>query len=398
MYFIYCRLFQKVMKLVSNVLPWRKPQLIQGQGSLLKLPKQIKLCHIDCVLIVTDQGIILADLLTPLLQQMNQSGIKYVTYDKTVPNPTINNIEEALKLYHENKCSGIVSIGGGSAMDCAKGVAARVARPKKSITKMKGLLKVRKKTPTLFAVPTTSGTGSEATLAAVIVDSNTHEKYAMNDFSLIPSYAVLDPCITQKLPPHITAQTGMDALTHAIEAYIGHSNTKETKKHSEMAVKLIFENIFEAYSNGDNLIARENMQNAAYLAGLAFTRAYVGNIHAIAHTLGGFYSTPHGLANAVIMPYVLEYYGSKVYKPLSKLSKLVGLSKEDDDKNNAQVFINEIKNLNRKMGIPDKITGIDVKDIPVMAERAYKEANPLYPVPVILNKTKLYYIYQLIKE
>lgn len=398
MYYLYCRLFQRIMLLASKVLPWRKPQLIQGPGSLLKLPEQIIRCNINNVLIVTDQGIIMAGLLNELLQKMDQTGIQYVIYDKTVPNPTIDNIEEALKLYHENNCGGIIGFGGGSSMDCAKGVAARVARPNKSVTKMKGLLKVLKKTPTLFAVPTTSGTGSEATIAAVIVDSKTHEKYPMNDLSLIPSYAVLDPCITQKLPPHITAQTGMDALTHAVEAYIGYSNTKETKKNSEMAVKLIFENLYEAYLNGDNLTARENMQNAAYLAGLAFTKAYVGNVHAIAHTLGGFYSTPHGLANAVILPYVLEYYGSKVYKPLAKLAELIGLSNEDDDKKNALAFINEIKNMNKKMGIPDKLTGIDEKDIPIMAGRAYKEANPLYPVPMILNTTKLGYIYQMIRE
>lgn len=263
---------------------------------------------------------------------------------------------------------------------------------------MKGQLKVRKKIPTLFTVPTTAGTGSEATLAAVITNSATHEKYALNDMSLIPHYAVLDPMLTVKLPPHITAATGMDALVHAIEAYIGKSNTNETRLCSIKAVKLIFENLFEAYSNGDNIEARSNMQQAAHYAGIAFTRAYVGYIHAVAHTLGGFYSTPHGLANAVIMPYVLEYYGECIHKPLAELAEAANIS--DPSKTvaeNANTFINTVKQLNQRMNIPHKIDGIVDSDIPVMAERALKEANPLYPVPKILKKEDLLKIYEMIK-
>jgi alcohol dehydrogenase class IV len=264
---------------------------------------------------------------------------------------------------------------------------------------MKGVLKVRKPIPPLFAVPTTSGTGSEATLAAVITDSKTHEKYAINDMALIPHYAVLDPKLTLNLPPHITSTTGMDALTHAIEAYIGRSNTKETKMYSQRALKMIFDNLWEAYSKGDNITARENMQLASYYAGLAFTRAYVGNVHAVAHTLGGFYSIPHGLANAVILPYVLEYYGDAVNEPLAELSELVGISgKNDSAKERAVKFIDEIKKMNERMGIPKKIKGIVESDIPIMAERAFHEANPLYPVPKILDREDFRKLYKLIKE
>ena len=263
---------------------------------------------------------------------------------------------------------------------------------------MRGLLKVRRKTPPLLAVPTTSGTGSEGTMAAVITDSRTHEKYAINDIALIPYFAVLDPVLTLGLPPQITATTGMDALTHAIEAYIGKSNTEETRKWSEESVKLVFENIYEAYEKGHNLEARKNMQMAAYYAGLAFTRAYVGNIHALAHTLGGFYGIAHGLANAVILPYVLEYYGESVYEPLSKLADHAGLSdKEDNREEKAKKLIQRIRQLNRDMKISDKLEGIREEDIPVMVERAYKEANPLYPVPVILGRDDLTRIYSLIR-
>lgn len=284
-------------------------------------------------------------------------------------------------------------------MDCAKGVGSRVAKPNKSIPKMKGVLKVLKKLPPLFAIPTTSGTGSEATLAAVVSNSETHEKYAIMDTSLIPHFAVLDPLLTVKLPPHITAATGMDALTHAVEAFIGRSNTKNTTNQSMTAVKLIFENLYESYSNGTNLTARSNMQKAAYLAGMAFTRAYVGYVHAIAHTLGGFYSVPHGLANAIILPYVLEYYGDSVHLALAELAAAAGISDPSDSaENNANKFISAIKNMNEMMDIPKKVSGIVECDIPLMVERAYKEANPLYPVPRILAKDDLFQLYQLIKE
>lgn len=398
MYKLYCRIYQTLFKVASYLLPWRKPYLLDGQNSLSRLPKLILENKITNVLIVTDKGITSLGLMDNLLEGLNMEGIKYVIYDKTVPNPTIDNIEEALILYKENNCNGLIAFGGGSPMDCAKGVGARVARPKKSISSMKGVLKVRKRIPLLFAIPTTSGTGSEATLAAVITDSTTHEKYPINDTSLIPHFAVLDPMLTLKLPQHITSTTGIDALTHAVEAYIGRSNTKETRLFSEKAVKLIFGNIYEAYSNGSNIIARENMQKASFYAGVSFTRAYVGYVHAIAHTLGGFYGVPHGLANAVILPYVLDYYGETVYRPLSELADLVGITKTNDNiKQKSEKFIHAIRELNKSMNIPDKIAGVKDEDIPIMVKRALSEANPLYPVPKILLGIQLTEIFYMIK-
>ncbi|WHY88818.1 iron-containing alcohol dehydrogenase [Neobacillus novalis] len=399
MYKVYCRSFQGVMKIASSFMPWREPELLVGENSLKELPKLIKRNKIESVLIVTDQGIVSVGLMDEFLKNLRVEEIDYFIYDKTVPNPTIDNIEEAFQMYTANNCKGIVAFGGGSPMDCAKGVGARAARPNKSIPQMKGVLKVLKKMPPLFAIPTTAGTGSEATLAAVVSNSETHEKYAIMDTSLIPHYAVLDPLLIVNLPPHITAATGIDALTHAVEAYIGRSNTKETKQYSLDAVKLIFENLYESYSNGTNIQARANMQKAAYLAGMAFTRAYVGYIHAIAHTLGGFYSVPHGLANAIILPYVLEYYGESVHKPLAELAELVGIvDPADTTEQKAVRFIEAIKKLNDSMAIPKKVSGIVERDIPVMVERALKEANPLYPVPRILNKDDIFTLYQLIKE
>lgn len=399
MYKLYCRTYQTTMKLATPFLPWRKPELLEGENSLLKLPKLIKDQGLQNILIVTDAGIMAIGLMEPLLQGLNEEKVNFSIYDKTVPNPTIDNIEEALQLYKDNHCQGIIAFGGGSPMDCAKGVGARIAKPNKTIPQMKGLLKVMKKLPPLFAIPTTAGTGSEVTLAAVVSDAITHEKYAIMDTSLIPHYAVLDPLLTVNLPPHITSTTGIDALTHAVEAYIGRSNTKETIQCSRVAVKLIFENLYEAYTNGSNLVARKNMQKAAYLAGIAFTRAYVGNVHAIAHTLGGFYAVPHGLANAIVLPYVLEFYGKSVHKPLSELADITGITQSRDSMEvKARKFIDAIKKMNEDMNIPKKVSGIIEKDIPVLVERALKEANPLYPVPKILSKEEMVTLYKRIKE
>ncbi|MBR0537430.1 MAG: iron-containing alcohol dehydrogenase, partial [Clostridia bacterium] len=243
-----------------------------------------------------------------------------------------------------------------------------------------------KKIPPLFAVPTTAGTGSETTIAAVVSNPKTHEKNAINDPRLRPVMAVLDPSLTVGLPPHITSTTGMDALTHAVEAYIGRSNTKGTRAAAEKATRLIFDNLEEAYKNGKNIEARENMLNASYLAGIAFTRAYVGYVHAIAHNLGGTYGTPHGLANAVILPYVLDYFGESAYKPLAKLADIGGLDTAAlDDEGKAKLFIEKVREMNKNMNIPEKFDMIREEDIPTIAERALKEGNPLYPVPKIMN-------------
>ena len=398
MYKVYCRIYQATYRLLSSFLPWRKPQLLEGEGSLLKLPDTIKQQGIDSVLIVTDAVIASLGLMDVLLDGLKKRDIAYIIYNETVPNPTINNIEQALKLYHANHCQGIIAFGGGSPMDCAKGVGARVARPNKTIPKMKGQLKVLCKMPPFFAIPTTSGTGSEVTVAAVITDSRTHLKYAINDPALIPHYAVLDPTLTLKLPKHITSTTGMDALTHAVEAYIGGSNTKETRSCAREAVKLVFRHLYNAYDNGMNIIARAHMQKAAYFGGIAFTRAYVGYVHAMAHALGGIYGTPHGLANAVILPYVLDAFGASAHKPLAELADVAGIADPtDSEATKAQKFIEAIRDLNRRMAIPERIEGIKASDIPLLAKRATKEGNPLYPVPEIWGEEQFINLFNKVK-
>lgn len=389
MYEAYCRTFQGVMRVAMNVLDWSEPELLKGAGAVKDLPKKIKELGYNNVLVVTDKGLMGLHLLDPMFEELRNNEIAYVVYDGVQPNPTIDNIEEARKLFLGNGCQAIIAFGGGSPMDCAKACGARIARPNTEIPKMRGQLKVIKKIPTLFAVPTTAGTGSEATLAAVVSNPKTHEKNAINDPVLRPKYAVLDPELTLGLPPHITSTTGMDALTHAVEAYIGQSNTENTAEKAKIATKMIFANLETAYKDGKNVEARENMLLASYYAGIAFTRAYVGYVHAIAHNLGGMYGIPHGLANAVILPYVLDYFGESAYKRLAELAEVAGLDcagKSDEEK--AKMFIAEIRRMNKDMNIPEKFEQIKESDISLIADRALKEGNPLYPVPKIMDKAE----------
>ena len=366
---------------------WKEPQLLEGEGAVLKLPKLIKDKGLNKILVVTDKGLMGLHLLDPMFEELKAQGIEYSVYDGVQPNPTIPSIEECKDMYIANQCEGIIAFGGGSPMDCAKAAAARVVKPKKSVRKMRGYIKVNKKIPPFFAVPTTAGTGSETTVAAVVTDPETHEKNAISDPCLRPKFAVLDPALTTGLPPHITSTTGMDALTHAVEAYIGKSNVKSTIRYAEDATKLIHDNLEKAYKDGKDIEARDNMLKASFYAGSAFTRAFVGYVHAIAHNLGGLYNTPHGLANAVILPYVLDWYGDKAYKPLSKLADIINITKEDMSvEEKAKAFIAEIRRMNKAMNIPDKFDFIKEEDMSTLVKRALKEGNPGYPVPKIMNE------------
>ena len=391
---IYCRTFQTGLKIALPFLPYRKPKIV---GSVKALPEVIQKKKCSKVLIITDAGIRKLGLTRRLEKALAGADIPYSIYDGTVANPTTDNVAEAIELYQKEGCDCIIGFGGGSSMDCAKAVGARIAKPKQSLAKMKGILKVHKKLLLLMAVPTTADTGSETTLAAVITDAQTRYKYAINDFPLIPRYAVLDPKVTLSLPPFITATTGMDALTHAVEAYIGNSTTHGTRQDALLAVKLIFENIDTAYNDGGNVEARRNMLHASFYAGCAFTKSYVGYVHAIAHSLGGEYNVPHGLANAVILPMLLEAYGEKIHKKLARLAVAAGIADEDTPCGEAAGrFIQAVKDMKKRFGIGDHIPEIRETDIPKLAHYADKEANPLYPVPVLMGAPELERFYYML--
>ena len=388
---LWCRTYQMAFRMVIPILPYRQPELHDSLDSMADI---VRSRGISRILIVTDQGLVRAGICRMVQEKLEAAGIAYAIYDGTVPNPTIQNVEEARQLYLDSQSQAIIALGGGSAMDCAKAAACRIARPRTPVRYMKGILKVWVRLPLLIAVPTTAGTGSETTLAAVITDPEKHHKYAIMDFPLIPRIAVLDYRVTTGLPPHITSTTGMDALVHAVEAFIGRSTTAYTRRMAIEAVQLIHENLLRAYHDGQDAEARRQMLRAAYCAGAAFSQSYVGYVHSVAHSLGGMYGTPHGLANAVLLPIVLKQYGKAAHRRLALLARASGVVREvKSEKLTAEDFINWVEAMNREMQIPSHLDGIRREDIPAMATYAEKEGNPLYPVPVLWTRRELEEIY-----
>ena len=390
---LYCRIFQTALKLALPLMPYKNPEIIAKSTDV---PAVLQAKGKSHPMVVTGKTVRGLGLTLPLENALKEAGLACTVYDGAVANPTTDNAEEAYQLFVKEGCDCLIGFGGGSPIDCAKCVGALAARPEKPLSKMSGILKIRKKIPLLVAVPTTAGSGSETTLAAVVVDSKTHHKYAISDFALIPSYAVLDETLCASLPQSVVATTGMDALTHAIEAYIGQGGNAATRKDALDAIKLIFENLEKSY-HGD-MSARKHMLFASHKAGRAFTRAYVGYVHALAHPLGGKYNIAHGLANAVILPVVLREYGEAVYKKLWKIARFVGLAEKNTPcKQGAEMVIGKIEALNTAFGIGSTFAQINREDIDELAAYAEQEANPLYPVPVIWDKEKLKEMYEKLR-
>ena len=383
LYGLYCDAFQGAIKIADYFLGYRMPEYIFGRGFVDRLPQLLKEKDAGKVLFVTDPGLIKLGLAGRVEDSLKKGGIDYVLFSDVEQNPTSDNVENGYRIFKENGCKSIVALGGGSPMDCSKGICAKAVHPKKSITQMQGILRVHKRVPKMFAIPTMSGTGSETTVAAVITDSKTRHKAAINDPVLIPRYAVLDPELTAGIPPALTATTGMDALSHAVEAYTNHwYNTKLENNLCINAVRLIYDNLYKAYKDGSDMTARENMQIAAFYAGRAFTRGCVGYVHAIGHTLGGLYGVPHGKAMAILLPHVMRAYGRAAHKRLAELAVACGITGKNDAEK-ADKFISWIEDLKRKMDIPEKLDMIRDEDVDQIIKWAMKEANPLYPTPVL---------------
>ena len=395
---LWCRTFQGVLKIGNYFMGYRMPKYLEGPGRIQDLGVFLRERAVNDVLVVTGSGMVRRGQVQPMLDGFDANGIRYIlqTYDTT--DPTSDDVELGYKTYKENGCKSIVAIGGGSRIDCAKGIAAKAVHPRKTVAQLQGLLKVHRPIPTFIAIPTTAGAGSETTVAAVITDSATHRKAAINDPFLIPKYAVLDSELTVGLPPYTTATTGMDALAHAVEAYTNKTyNTKLEDKLAKKAVKLIHDNLLTAFEDGSNLEARQNMQLGAFYAGRAFTRGCVGYVHAIGHTLGGLYGVAHGLAMAVLLPHVMRQYGAAAHKRLAELADVCGIGGANDAEK-ADAFLRWIDETNRKMGLPDKFDVIQDQDIDQMITWAKKEANPLYPVPVIWGQEEFRQLIESVRK
>ena len=383
---LWCRAFQAVLKVGNYFMGYRMPDCLEGPGKIRELGAFLKEKSINDVLVVTGSGMVRRGQVQPMLDGFEANGIRYTVQTFDTPDPTSDDVELGYKTYKEHGCRSIVAIGGGSRIDCAKGIAAKVVHPRKKVTQLQGLLKVHWPIPPFVAIPTTAGAGSETTVAAVVTDSATHRKAAINDPFLIPKYAVLDPELTLELPPDTTATTGMDALAHAVEAYTNKTyNTKLENRLAKEAVRLIHDHILSAFENGTNLEARQNMQRGAFYAGRVFTRGCVGYVHAVGHTLGGLYGVAHGLAMAVLLPRVMRQFGSSVHKRLADLAEVCGMEGSNDAEK-AEAFLHWIEETNKKMGLPDGFDMIRDEDIEQMITWAMKEANPLYPVPVIWTR------------
>ncbi len=378
---LWYRTYQCVFGLGARLLPWRRPETVTGPGSLAHIPALLTKCGTRRPLVAASRR----QCADPAFQQMLSRLEGYALFSDIQPNPPVSAVEAAAALYRREGCDSLVAVGGGSPMDTAKAAAALLARPDRTLSQLAGLLKVRRPIPPFIAVPTTAGTGSETTIAAVVTGAD-HHKYAVSDLCLIPRCAVLDPLLTVSLPPRTTAETGMDALTHAVEAYLSRFYpTRQTDRLAEEAVVTIFRTLEHACAHGDDVDARQALLTASYQAGAAFTRASVGNVHAIAHTLGGLYGVGHGLANAVLLPVVLRDYGPAAYRKLVRLAELVGLPGGTDGEK-ADAFIDAILAMNARLGIPTGFSCIREEDLPQMAAWAAKEANPTYPVPVIYDR------------
>jgi len=375
--------------MVTRFLPIPQPTLLVGPGSSGRLGQAVAGMGHTKLLIVTDKIISKLGLLKDLTDALTAGGAEYVVFDEITPDAPIPLIERGIEFYREHGCDAIVAVGGGSSMDASKAIAASIANPHKPLRSLAGYFKGLHGPAPIYAVPTTAGTGSEVTVAAVIADPERESKIVIIDTRMVPKMAALDPNLMTGLPPAVTAATGIDALTHAIEAFIGNWTTPYTDGMALSAVGLIFENLRTAYTDGKNLQAREKMSLASTYAGIAFTRANVGYVHAIAHQFGGKYHTPHGLANAIVLPHVLKYSAPVVTDRLAQLAVRAKLGAEGEDEDTlAQKFLDGVDQLNRDLGIPLHLEALKEADIPALAKAACKEAHGGYPVPRYMTRAQ----------
>ncbi len=371
-------------RLFSPLMPDRSPVTLVGPGSAKQLCASIAQSGVTKCLVVTDRGLVEFGLIDRITDYLEAAGVAATVYSGVEPDPTFTHVEEGLVKLREAGAQAVVAVGGGSPMDAAK-IIATMATNDKPLRKLIGWFRVRKPPMALYAIPTTAGTGSEVTIVAVVSDPITHVKNFIVDPKLIPVMAALDASLMTGLPPHITAATGMDALTHALESYLAPTSTAQTERYATMAVRLIFENLPKAHKNGEDLAARSAMALASFYAGMAFSRTSIGYVHAIAHNLGATYGTPHGWANALVLPHVLEFSAEPARRRLAQLANVAGIAGATDAEK-ARRFIDAVRNLKESVGIPPTLPDLKREDIPSIAKRALSEAWANYPVPRYMNQ------------
>lgn len=349
---------------------------VLGQGAVDDAIGDIKTLGFKHALIVTDKPLVKIGLVGEMAEKLGQNGITSTIYDGVQPNPTVTNVEAGLALLKANKCDFVISLGGGSPHDCAKGIAL-VATNGGSIKDYEGLDQSAKPQLPLVAINTTAGTASEMTRFCIITDEARHIKMAIVDKHTTPLLSVNDPELMLKKPASLTAATGMDALTHAVEAYVSIAANPITDACAIKAMELIQANLVNAVENGQDINAREQMAYAQFLAGMAFNNASLGYVHAMAHQLGGFYDLPHGVCNALLLPHVQEYNAQVVPARLKDIAKAMGVDVSAmTDEQGASAAIAAIKKLSVAVKIPENLTllGVKAEDIPTLADNALKDA------------------------
>ncbi|MBP8925972.1 MAG: iron-containing alcohol dehydrogenase [Pseudomonadales bacterium] len=375
-----------VLKIAMKLVSAGQPLLLCGPGSALQMCRAMADLGAGKVLIVTDAVLVKLGLIAPLQQALEAHGVASTVYDGVEPDPTHQQINAGVVLARQHGCDAVLAVGGGSPMDAAKIIAACVANDA-AVADLVGNFKVKKPPLPIYAIPTTAGTGSEVTIVAVVTDTMAQTKTPVVDGKLVPLMAALDASLMTGLPPHITAATGMDALTHAVESYISRFANEHTMRLSVAAVKLVFANLARVCEHGEDLEARQSMAIASTYAGLAFSRASVGYVHAIAHNLGGIYHTPHGLANAIVLPHILDFSRDAAMARLADLAVAIGAgTRSEPGLVLADRFIAKVRELERRIGIPEKLDTLHAADVALIARRAMDESQGFYPVPRFMSQ------------
>ncbi|MDI6414066.1 iron-containing alcohol dehydrogenase [Solobacterium moorei] len=391
------RVRQAIFSPIQKIQLYMQPRMIKGEHALLDLVDVLKEKHLTHYMIVTTPGFIKRGTLQSFFEALTQNDIQYSIFHDVKPDPEISDVEKLKEMFIKDGCQALIAIGGGSVIDCSKAALACVQMKNLDVKTVLHTGRVSKQLPLLIAVPTTAGTGSEVTAGAVITDPIKKRKYALSHLFLIPKYAVLDSSLLTSLPAKMTAYSGMDALTHAIEAYINCFNNRKTNEYALCAIKSIFQYLVPSFEDGLNMQYRLELLEASYNAGVAISNNYVGYVHAIAHGIGGMYHLQHGMINAIILPIVLEEYGGAVVGKLAKIADVVGITGATDQDKSKQ-FIQKLKDLNQIFSIPTSIPEIQEEDIHYLATGAEKEGNPTYPTPVTWNVAQFEKVIRKIKQ
>lgn len=391
------RVRQAIFSPIQKIQLYMQPRMIKGEHALLDLVDVLKEKHLTHYIIVTTPGFIKRGTLQSFFEALTQNDIQYSIFHDVKPDPEISDVEKLKEMFIKDGCQALIAIGGGSVIDCSKAALACVQMKNLDVKTVLHTGRVSKQLPLLIAVPTTAGTGSEVTAGAVITDPIKKRKYALSHLFLIPKYAVLDSSLLTSLPAKMTAYSGMDALTHAIEAYINCFNNRKTNEYALCAIKSIFQYLVPSFEDGLNMQYRLELLEASYNAGVAISNNYVGYVHAIAHGIGGMYHLQHGMINAIILPTVLEEYGGAVVGKLAKIADVVGITGATDQDKSKQ-FIQKLKDLNQIFSIPTSISEIQEEDIHYLATGAEKEGNPTYPTPVTWNVAQFEKVIRKIKQ